>query len=113
MARAYQECRKVKRGDLDTLRGHVDRESLKQIYQQHPDLVGLEVYVLYSLRGAVNVQVKRMLDYVKESEKRASFLDAELNEEMFIRASQAMTQPARVLVHEIALAQAALLNMEN
>uniref|UniRef100_A0A7S2Y8H0 Uncharacterized protein n=1 Tax=Entomoneis paludosa TaxID=265537 RepID=A0A7S2Y8H0_9STRA len=109
---AYQECRKVKRGDMDTLTGKIDREQLKEMYQEYSDLVGLEVYVLFALRGSVSKQVNRILDYWDDSWQRSHVLGADGSQQVFCKTCRSLTQPAAVLVQEIAMAQAAALHEE-
>jgi len=106
---AYQECRKVKRGDMDTLTGHVDREKLKGIYEENEDMVGLEVYILFALRGSVSKQVNRILDYWEDSWQRVHTLGPDGSEKVFIKTCRSLTQPAAILVRELAMAQAAVL----
>ena len=92
---------------MNILTGKVDRGSLKHVYDTHADLVGLEVYVLFALRGSVAHQVHRILEYWVESHRRCTTLEEA--EGVFLKTCRSLTQPASVLCHEIAMAQAAAL----
>lgn len=67
----YQECCKVaaaSKNDADAAaKGNspasIDRSLFQKIYRDRGDLVGLEVYILFALRGSVSTQIRQMLDY--------------------------------------------------
>ena len=130
MAMAYRECRKV---EGSKLLGQVDRDMVAKLYKDYDELVGLETYVLFAMRGSVSAQVDRILEYVKECEKGKVLLlrqrqkqrereaRAKLNEaekeilemdvememqHLLLKTCRRLTFPASIFAHEIALAQA-------
>ena len=113
----YQECRKVRRGQMV---GKVDRELFQKLYQEHEELVGLEVYILFALRGTVSSQVRNILkvaragrnadatqELKREGEDRSSTRKS--NDEELRRHCLRFTLPAKYFVHEMAMAQSSAL----
>eukprot|EP00527_Entomoneis_sp_CCMP2396_P000772 CAMPEP_0198155810 /NCGR_PEP_ID=MMETSP1443-20131203/69324_1 /TAXON_ID=186043 /ORGANISM="Entomoneis sp., Strain CCMP2396" /LENGTH=255 /DNA_ID=CAMNT_0043822575 /DNA_START=132 /DNA_END=899 /DNA_ORIENTATION=+ len=96
--KVYQECRRSSRGSADAV-GRVDRDRLVQLYQRHEQLMGMERYVLYMLRGDINKQVKTLLGSVDQFDFKS--------EEAFVLQCRAMTLPSMIFVQEIGLAQRA------
>lgn len=97
LQRAYKDCRQSEATSTT-----VDRDSLAHIYRKYDDLLGMEKYVLFMLRGDVTKQIKKLLNSVDQFE----LARIELNgEEAFVRQCCAMTQPSMAFVQELALAQ--------
>mmetsp|Transcript_20025 Transcript_20025/g.47855 ORF Transcript_20025/g.47855 Transcript_20025/m.47855 type:complete len:287 (+) Transcript_20025:513-1373(+) len=100
--RAYVECRRAKKNGMEAC-GKVDQASLVKLYQTHEELVGMEKYILYMLRGDITKQVKRILNSVDQF--------CEGSEEAFVKECRSMTQPSIRLVQELAAAQSAAMSL--
>ncbi|KAL7569643.1 hypothetical protein ACA910_008299 [Epithemia clementina (nom. ined.)] len=114
----YQECRKLNR--RNQLVGHVNRAQFQNLYEKHGELVGLEVYILFALRGSVSSQVRQILQYYRESLLPPDEEDADPRYQQdpdqpiaeFVQKCHLYTLPVRFFVHELALAQSAALRAQ-
>mmetsp|Transcript_852 Transcript_852/g.2038 ORF Transcript_852/g.2038 Transcript_852/m.2038 type:complete len:116 (-) Transcript_852:558-905(-) len=109
------ECRNVTREeDVENgpgEDGQIDRDALVSIYRDFPNLVGLEIFVSYGLRGEPACLRNRILGYVNERlSDKSRVVNKKKKEALYARASQTISRPSRVYVRELAMAQAAALS---
>ena len=131
IAEAYKLSNEI-RSEEDFHSGHcpVDRDNLKRAYQQFEQdgggedgdgfcLVGLEVYILYGIRGESARQTKYIIQTVRQRMMSSGHggvggdkndnNNPEQRDNLMRLMSQYISLPSRVFVRELAMAQAAVL----
>jgi len=120
LTQTFLECRNIKREqdvEPDALldKNPIDRTALVELYQQRPNLVGLEAHLLSGLRGETAYLRNRILAFVEEKlareEQRASadatayLIRKSRKRALYAKTSQTISRPSRVYMHELAMAQ--------
>jgi len=109
----FLECRKVKNEqDVEEAELEIDRPALVKMYKDEPHLVGLEVFVLYGLRGEASFLCRRILEFVNEKLETGVPRTKQKKRALYARTSQTISRPSRVYMQELAIAQGLALRNE-
>mmetsp|Transcript_1999 Transcript_1999/g.4855 ORF Transcript_1999/g.4855 Transcript_1999/m.4855 type:complete len:259 (-) Transcript_1999:218-994(-) len=121
LSAAYKECNRIKTeedfGPQHCTSSTVDRASLVKAYETVDDdvcLTGLEGIILLTLRSEAYCQIRYILDAVEQRMGGVPAMNAnpDHRDQMMRMFSQYISLPSRVFVHELALAQAEIVQKD-